>query len=225
MPTVPRGLKIEKETIKWLPKEQVEKIYNFAKPRSIRDYTIILISFNHGLRASEVGIISLSDYRPLEKRIYITRVKGGISNSYLVSDEAYKALKLWIAIRGNHPGPLFVSRKSKMDEDENGMVHGVSRQQLDSIFRKYSKRVGIEKDKQHFHVLRHSIAVYMVDQEVPLVQIKDWLGHRNINSTMVYVDVSNKKRDKTAGMVYKDEEEKREKEKGTGVNWKKDKRK
>jgi type 1 fimbriae regulatory protein FimB len=223
---MPISLKIEKETIKWLPKEQVEKIYNFAKPRSIRDYTIILISFNHGLRASEVGLISLSDYRPLEKRIYITRVKGGISNSYLVSDEAFKALKLWIAIRGKEEGPLFVSRKSKMwfrNEDES--VKGISRQQLDSIFRKYSKRVGIEKDKQHFHVLRHSIAVYMVDQEVPLVQIKDWLGHRNINSTMVYADVSDKKRDETALLVYKDEEEKREKEKGTGVNWKKDKRK
>ena len=211
------------ETIKYLSKPDIERLLQSVKPHSIRDYTILLIAYNHGLRATEVGLLKLSDYKQLEKRLYITRVKGGISNSYLVSDEGSKALKLWIAIRGNQPGPLFVSRRTVINENTE---MGIGRKQLDNIFKDYTRRLSnppIAKDKQHFHVLRHSIAVEMVDRGVPLVQIKDWLGHRNINSTIVYANVSDKTRDETARMIFQDNT--RENDKNSKVNWKKDKKK
>src|SRR6267154_4894889 len=189
------------ETIKYLSKQDIDKLLQYVKPHSIRDYTILLIAYNHGLRASEVGLIKLSDYKQVEKRLYVTRVKGGISNSYLVSDEGAKALKLWILIRGNTLGPLFVSRRTIISEETES---GISRKQLDNIFKDYSRKIGVDKDKQHFHVLRHSIAVEMVDRGIPLVQIKDWLGHRNINSTIVYANVSDKTRDETARMIFQD---------------------
>lgn len=207
------------ETIKYLPKKDIERLLHAVKPYSIRDYTILLIAYNHGLRASEIGLLKLSDYKQVEKRLYITRVKGGISNSYLVSDEGAKALKLWMGIRGNSPGPLFVSRRTIISETTEV---GISRKQLDNIFKNYSRKIGIDKDKQHFHVLRHSIAVEMVDKGIPLVQIKDWLGHRNINSTIVYANVSDKTRDETARMIF--QQNTKENNKNNKISWKKDKK-
>jgi len=90
------------------------------------------------------------------------------------------------------------------------------------LFRKYAKKAKLPIDKWHFHTLRHSIAVRLVDLDVPLIQIKDWLGHRNIQSTMVYAQVSDRKRDETAerlGNIVT------ENKKSSKIDWSKDKRK
>lgn len=47
------------------------------------------------------------------------------------------------------------------------------------------------------HVFRHSIAVHFMNEGVDSADVKDWLGHRSISSTMIYAQVTNKRRDAT----------------------------
>ena len=213
--------------IKYLNQDEIQALLNVVKNESIRDYAIFMLSYNHGLRVSEVGKLYYtssieenrqSDYKEETRRITVHRAKGGLGYTYLISDEVYIALKKWLVIRGKEPGPLFPSRMSK----STGV--GISKRQLDYLFKYYAKKAKIKEDKQHFHTLRHSIAVSMVDKDIEMARIQDWLGHRSIVSTMIYAKVSDKARNDTAEKLY-GMGKYSDKPKGLEIDWKKDKKK
>jgi len=197
--------------IKYLiPDELSRLLAEVQKHGTIRDYAIITLAYRHGMRISEVRELRNSDFDQDSRRIFIRRIKGGISASYRMEDEAFKALQRWRNnIRGPLPGPLFVTRQTPVGV-EHGQIKGISKSQLDSLFRGYCRRAKIPEDKQHFHVLRHTCAVDMVDKDVPMIQIQDWLGHKNIASTQIYAKVSDAKRNETADLFYRKEQEEKE---------------
>jgi type 1 fimbriae regulatory protein FimB len=206
------------DKIKYLTQPQLSELFKAVKKiGSIRDTAIILLSYYHGLRISEVGKLQLSDYDEESKRIRLRRAKGGLGYTYKIADEVLQALKKWLIIRGNAPGPLFPSRKSTIAENERG----ISKRQLHDLFIRYATEAGIPESHRHFHVLRHSIAVYMIEKDIPMRKIQDWLGHRSIQSTEVYAKVSDMARDETAELLY----ESGKKEDKVRIDWRKDKRK
>jgi len=60
----------------------------------------------------------------------------------------------------------------------------------------YAKAAGLQQDQQHVHVLRHSIAVHLMNAAWNAEDVQDWLGHKCISSTMIYGTVSNRRREK-----------------------------
>ena len=102
------------------------------------------------MRASEIGIFQLSDYREREGRLYVTRVKGSKSGEYPLVDVEKDALNAWIEKRGQSPGPLFLSRKQR----------GISRWALDDLMKRYCTLAGIARDKAHMHSLKHSCGTH-----------------------------------------------------------------
>lgn len=60
------------------------------------------------------------------------------------------------------------------------------------LFRAYAEAAGLPPDRRHPHVLRHSIAVHLMNAGWDAADVQDWLGHREIASTMVYAAVTNK---------------------------------
>lgn len=221
------------ETIKYLTEQQVEAVLEVAKKHSTRDHTAMLLAYTHGLRVSEVGLLQLKWYDPNTRRIMIQRLKHGYRIQYLTSEECQKAMNKWLKIRGELTGPLFPSQQTKIggkkaEDKDTPDTKGISKNQLELLFKRYATEAGVQEDRRHFHVLRHSCATHMVEKGVPLVQIKDWLGHRNISSTVIYASVTDMTRDKTAEMFFtKDKEERQKKEekkerKEKGVQWGKD---
>lgn len=237
------------EKIKYFTPDQVN-LFLQASKINVRDNAILTLSYYHALRISEVGYLQLSDIDLESRRLHTRRLKHGINASYRLGDESFKSLKQWLAIRGTAPGPLFPSRKSVIGIGAEGSK-GIGKGQLNNLFILYSRKAGIKLAKrQNFHTLRHSCAVHMVDKDIPIVQIKDWLGHRSIQSTQIYAVVSDMKRDETAERFYnnqngketeqtkqkdtesqkesftnqKEETKKEPKEKkqkkGTGIDWK-----
>ena len=63
-------------------------------------------------------------------------------------------------------------------------------ERLRKYFREYRRKAGISEDFI-VHSLRHSFATKLVEEGVPLVQVKELLGHSCIRSTMTYVHVAN----------------------------------
>ena len=162
------------DKIKYLTQKELSSLFQIVKKSSSRDYALILISFYHGLRISEVGMLQLSDYDEEGQRIKLHRAKGGFGFQYKLADECVSALKKWILIRGKEPGPLFPSRRSKLQEGELG----IAKRTLHGLFVEYCKLAKIPEDKWHFHTLRHTCGVTMVERLIPMTQIKDWLGHK-----------------------------------------------
>lgn len=176
----------------YLTTDETRALLAVAAIKSIRDHAIWTTAYWHGMRASEVGLLTLDHVRLDASRIFITRLKGSNSGEYPMSPEEVSAMRAWLKVRGSDPGPLFASQRGA----------GISRQRLHNLMKGYCDRAGIRSPKDHFHVLRHSIAVHMADRGMDVAVIQDWLGHKSITSTMVYMKITNKSRVRTAEAMF-----------------------
>ncbi len=179
---------------KYLTEEELTKFLRAIDDP--RDRAIFTVMYWRGLRASEVGRLQLSSWRQSAGRLYVTRRKGSDAGEYPLSPAESRALKAWIRIRGQKPGPLFPSREGA----------GISRFMLAVLMKDYGTRVGLPANLRHCHALKHSIGTHLIGRGAELFAVKDWLGHKDIKSTMEYVRFRSKQRDKVAQAIYADSE-------------------
>jgi len=131
----------------------------------------------------------MRDYDPQTNRLYIRRLKRSNAGTHpVVVPAEIKALRAWLKVRGPAPGPIFPSRKHAP----------ISRQQLDVLMKRYGRAASIPPGLCHFHILKHSCGTHLANLGYNVQKIQDWLGHRNISNTMVYVRISNVSREQMA---------------------------
>lgn len=151
-----------------------------------RDYCLLLMSFLHGLRVSELTHITIGDIDLVQKVIYIRRLKGGLSTIQPIIPEEFKAIEQWLADRNSMKTSdsdwLFLSQKGTK----------ISRYQIYRLLEQYGKIAGLPI-KMHPHMLRHACGYALADLGRDTRLIQDYLGHRNIAHTVIYT-ASNEKR-------------------------------
>jgi site-specific recombinase XerD len=172
--------------IKYLTDEELSRL--FAVISSPRDRAIFRVAYHRGLRASEVALLQMSDYRASAGRLYVHRLKEGHSGEYLLTDAETKAIKSWLKERGQHDGPLFPSNRKT----------GITQMMLDVVMKRYCLAAHIPRDKAHFHALRHSCATSLLEMGEDIAVVQDHLGHANIANTAIYARITNKRRDEVA---------------------------
>ena len=159
---------------------------------SKRDYAIFLLAYRHGLRASEIGLLQTHDLDLTQHRIHITRLKHSLAGLQPLKPDEVKALKTYLKVR-HSPAPwLFLSRNHVP----------ISRRMLDVLMKRYAERAGIPADKRHFHVLKHSIATHLLDGGAELRFVQDWIGHASIGNTVIYAQLTSRRRDEEARKVF-----------------------
>ncbi len=172
--------------IKYLTDEELVRL--FAVITSPRDRAIFRLGYHRGLRASEVGMLQMSDYRSTAGRLYVHRLKEGHSGEYYLTDAETKALRSWLKERCSDPGPIFISNRKT----------AISQQMLDVLMKSYCDQARIPRDKAHFHSLRHSCATGLLERGEDIAVVQDHLGHANIANTAIYAKITNKRRDEVA---------------------------
>lgn len=155
---------------------------------SARDRAIFSVTYHAGLRASEVGLLNIRDWNPKTERLFVHRLKNSNSGEHPLSREEAKCLRAWLKVRGDGPGCIFPSRKQ----------NPISRQQLDKLMKKYGKLAGIPPNLRHFHTLKHSCATHLFSKGFHVEQVQDWIGHVNIQNTIIYAKITNPRRDEMA---------------------------
>jgi len=171
--------------INYLTQDELKRLLKVVKTASVRDYAIFLLSYRHGLRASEVGLVQLEDIDFSRRKFFVKRLKGSLSGEQLMWPDEVKAIKRYLKIRGEYLGPLFLSRNK----------NPISRGQLHYLFRKYAEKAGIPEHKRHFHTLKHSLAVHLLDAGADIMFVRELLGHKNIQNTLIYAQITSRKRD------------------------------
>ena len=135
-----------------------------------------------GLRASEVGLLTIDDYDPNLRQIYVTALKGSVSQVQRIDGIRARHIDVYLKDRGlrylNPHDPLFPSTNNKHI--------GVTRMGLSLMMKKYAKKARWPKEKRHFHTLRHTIAIHLLESELDLKEVQHRLRHANINSTIKY---------------------------------------
>lgn len=164
---------------------QITEILRMAYKANCRDHLILLLSFQHGLRVSEVAGLKIEDVAG--DYIRVQRVKNSLatmqplmsSDNPLFDEPA--ALKAWLYERPVSDSPaLFPSRKG----GESLQADSVSR-----IAVHYMETAKIPQKLAHHHSLKHALASLMIRSGKDLSFVKQALGHRAISSTIHYVHI------------------------------------
>jgi type 1 fimbriae regulatory protein FimE len=172
----------------FLTEEQVQELAGCAAQRARgsngeRDRLVILMSFYHGLRVTELVQMKWADINIKEGTIRIRRLKGGIDSVHPLYALELDAL----AVFQSSGDFVFVTEQgSPMTAD------GVRR-----LIERTANKYGLE-GKPHPHMLRHSCGYWLVNRDVELRKIQVYLGHRSINSTTIYTQL---KKDAFDGFV------------------------
>jgi len=182
---------------KYLTEDELKRLLHVIKGhKNARDEAIFLVTYWRGLRASEVGRIPLNAWNQSKRRLYIHRLKGSLSGEYPICKAEHAALAAWVKIRGNAPGPLFPSRES------GAIGAGISRFMLHVLMRQYATEAMLPSHLRHMHCLKHALGTHLIGKGADLYAVKDWLGHADIHSTMVYAQFRNAQRDAAAQKIY-----------------------
>ena len=144
--------------------------------------TIFMLIYGSGLRISEATNLRIEDVDSKEMRLFVRNGKGERERSTVVPKTSLEMLRKYYQMyKTKHPeGYMFLN--------EEGNPLTVER--LRVFFRRYRRKAKISEDFI-VHSLRHSFATKLVEEGVPLVQVKELLGHSCIRSTMTYVHVAN----------------------------------
>lgn len=174
--------KIRKSLPRYLTLEQTAKLLQSVQGvNAARDYAILMLFLNCGIRRSELVGLNLTDV--YEDRIRVVG-KGNKERFVYFGESCRKALDDYLLERqqihhASDPKALFLSR------DKNRIsVTAVHR-----LVKKHLLAAGLDPDQFSAHKLRHTAATMMLSGGVDVKTVQEVLGHENLNTTQIYTHI------------------------------------
>lgn len=158
-------------------------------PYKSRDYCILTLFLNCGLRLAELTALNVTDIN-FESETLIVKGKGNKERMVYLNKACILALESYLRDRP-HNGladddarkALFISRLNMR----------MGRQAVQLMVYKYLNAIGLEGQHYSVHKLRHTAATLMYSHgEVDVLTLKEVLGHENLSTTEIYTHIENK---------------------------------
>ena len=163
---------------KSLSAEEVKKI--IAHTENLKHRLVIKFVYGMGLRVSEIVNLRLEDIDSDRMVVLIHRGKGKKDRYVNLPRSILEELRLYY--KQYHPQFYLFEGQDK---------NAYSVRSVQSIFKIAMKKAGIIK-RVGIHALRHSYATHLLEAGTDISLIQKLLGHNNINTTLIYTQVSNK---------------------------------
>lgn len=216
MPKPPR--KYNSPKAKSLTDEELSKLWLYLEDLAsddknliaVRDYAIFRFFTATGMRREEVIDLGMEDIRFEEDRILIhTRVKGGNYEWRTIGDDEVKtALERYLrsakrlSLIGKKGKALWIrfdrgAEAAAIDRRGNNLLSNeprLSSHSFDRQIKKYAREAGIEH--LHIHQFRHTFARIVSEDSGSIIETQEALGHKDIQTTQVYVNRIKFKKDK-----------------------------
>ena len=172
--------------VKYLNKKQLSKLFRSIEKTKksnkyyLRDLVLFNISYYCWLRISELSLIKLDNYNKDNWELYIKRLKGSNNSTITLDKERRLLLNRYI-------------REYNIKDDEEFLFKSknwitLNKSSIEYLVNKY--KILSKLDDFHFHMLKHSIAVHLLEIWVDIFWLKNYLWHKSIDSTMVYASFS-----------------------------------
>ena len=149
-----------------------------------RDYCILTLFLNCGLRLSELIGINISHIK--DNNTLVVLGKGNKERTIYLNNACLSAIKSYMAVRPvdgvKDRDALFISNQKRR----------ISRQSVQKMVEAYLKKCGLDGMGFSTHKLRHTAATLMYQHgNVDPLQLKEILGHENLSTTEIYTHIHN----------------------------------
>ena len=157
-------------------------------PRALRDRALVELLYGAGLRVSEA--VGLDRGRvDLEARLVRPIGKGGKERIVPLGRAATEALRRYLA-----RGRPYLDRRHRPELFLNAQGGPLTRAGAFLILRRLAAAAGLEPERVHPHLLRHSFATHLLEGGADLRSVQEMLGHADLATTELYTHVSDRRR-------------------------------
>jgi integrase/recombinase XerD len=164
-----------------LTPQEIEELYKQCKTKE--EKVVLHLCYGCGLRKSEAQNLNVGDVHFEKKLLYVRKGKGKKRRVIPLTGRIAKDLK------------LFIEKKSKdqqakevafLTNSKGGRMQGNT---IYILFKNLLKRTGNHTDIS-LHNLRHSIATHLLENNMSIEMVRDFLGHGQLNTTQIYTRVN-----------------------------------
>ena len=157
-------------------------------PRAMRDRALVELLYGAGLRVSEATGLHRRSV-DLEERIVRALGKGSKERLVPLGRPAVDSLRRYIAMGRPH-----LDRRGRPELFLNARGGPLTRAGAFLILRRLAEKAGLEPQRVHPHLLRHSFATHLLEGGADLRSVQEMLGHADLSTTELYTHVSDRRR-------------------------------
>ncbi len=147
-----------------------------------RDFCILMLFLNCGIRISELVGLNVTDIRENTLRVL---GKGNKERNLYLNDGCIQAIHSYLTVRNmmtlDHEPALFVTARKKR----------ISKAGVHKLVKKHLLEAGLDPEKYSSHKLRHTAATLMLQNGVNVRTLQEVLGHDHLNTTQIYTHINN----------------------------------
>lgn len=163
----------------YLTKSEFKQLIDYLQSQNdLRGLAYVLLSYSSACRINEIRQLN-RDSLDYDKLQFTVLGKGERYRICIFSNEAGETVKQYLATRKDDNPALFLSREQQR----------WSKEAIERYLKKVAQEAGI-KQRVFPHLLRHTRAMHLLQDGVPLDIIQKILGHRNIGTTQIYAAMS-----------------------------------
>ncbi len=183
--------KLGKRMPKYLSLDESKKLLEVTQSEdnrnSERDYAIITLFLNCGMRLSELVNINIKDITFSESKRTVIG-KGNKERTIYLNNACMSAIKEYLLVRPKE-GIIYDSKDALFLSERRERI---SNRTVQLIVKKELSRAGLDVNKYSVHKLRHTAATLMYQYgNVDIRALQELLGHESISTTEIYTHVDN----------------------------------
>lgn len=170
-----------------LTQNEIQILYKTAQ--NLEEKTILHLCYGCGLRRSEAQDLNIKDVNFEQKLLFVRKGKGKKRRVIPITEKItndlqdyYKQSELY---RNENQEAFFITH-------QGNRITGTT---IYEIFKKLLEKTKINTPEKNIclHSLRHSIATHLLENEMSIEMVRNFLGHQNLKTTQIYTRVTNLK--------------------------------
>jgi len=185
---LPRRRRTLPRTLSPAEAERLMEAASGTTPRALRDRALVELLYGAGLRVSEAVSLQKGSV-DLEGRLVRCVGKGSKERVVPIGRQAVQALRRYLA-----RGRPFLDSRHRPELFLNAKGGGLTRAGVFLILRRLAAKAGLEPERVHPHLLRHSFATHLLEGGADLRSVQEMLGHADLATTELYTHVSDRRR-------------------------------
>jgi integrase/recombinase XerD len=159
-----------------------------TSPRALRDAALVELLYGGGLRVSEA--VGLERHAvDLDERLVRCIGKGNKERIVPIGRSAAEAVRRYLA-----RGRPYLDRRLRPELFLNARGGPLTRAGAFLIIRRLAEKAGLDPERVHPHLLRHSFATHLLEGGADLRSVQEMLGHADLATTQIYTHVSDRRR-------------------------------